>query len=322
MSRLLNRTERLAEIERMLFRSAGGMTAIEIADAAGVDRRTVYRDLDLLSTMGIPLWQEDGKYGITRDQYLATVRLTLNEAISLFIAARLLSGHADHQNPHIVAALTKLGMAFPAPLSAHIALTADAVSHYPLDRDFVAVFEAITTAWAEGRKVRIWYASRSNLNEVKPREFAPYFIEPTPQGGLYAIGYDGQRRQIRTFKLQRIRKAQLLDERYTIPDDFNAEEYFSTAWGIMGGRGKVKVVLVFTADAAALLKEHRWHASQELTDLPDGACRLTLWVKDWIEMQPWIKSWGSVVTVHEPAELREALAEDARRVAALYTHSS
>src|SRR5258708_17628729 len=107
-NRLTSRTERLAEIERMLFRSAHGMRAMEIAEACGVDRRTIYRDLDMLGAIGVPIWQDHGRYGIVREQYLATVRLHFNDATALYIATRLLSRHADQHNPHVVSALTKL----------------------------------------------------------------------------------------------------------------------------------------------------------------------------------------------------------------------
>src|SRR5260221_2464205 len=152
-NRLASRTERLSEIERMLFRSAHGMRVMEIAEACGVDRRTIYRDLDLLSVIGVPIWQDDGRFGIIRDQYLATVRLNFNEAVALFIAARLLSHHADQQNPHIVSALTKLGIAFPEPLASHVALTAEVVKHKSLERDFVAVLGNVTRDCADRHKV-------------------------------------------------------------------------------------------------------------------------------------------------------------------------
>src|SRR5450432_622071 len=316
-NRLASRTERLAEIERMLFRSAHGMRVMEIADACGVDRRTIYRDLDTLSVIGVPIWQDDGRFGIIRDQYLATVRLNFNEAIALFIAARLLSRHADQQNPHIISALTKLGMAFPEPLASHVAFTAEAVQHYPLDRAFVEMLETVTRAWADRRRVRIWYTGH-NSGETKARDFEPYFVEPTPQGGLYAIGHDSLSGEIRTLKFQRMQKVQVLDEPFSVPEDFNAEQYFSTAWGIMGGRGEVRVALAFTAEAVAVIKEHQWHVSQQLEELSGGGCRLVLWVNDWREMRPWIRSWGSQVTVEEPEALRHEIAEEARRVALAY----
>jgi len=314
-NRLTSRTERLAEIERMLFRSANGMRVMEIADACGVDRRTIYRDLDLLSTIGVPVWQDSGRFGIIRDQYLATVRLNFNEAVALFIAARLLSRHADQQNPHIISALTKLGMAFPEPLASHVAFTAEAVRQHPIKPDFVQVLESVTQAWADRRKLKIWYSAHSS-GETKAREFAPYFVEPSPQGGLYAIGHDGLSNEIRTLKLQRIQKVQVLDDRFEVPAEFDANEYFSTAWGIMGGRGEVQVSLCFAPDAVPLIKERHWHVSQRIEDLPGGACRLVLWVKDWREMRPWIRSWGSQVEVEEPIVLRDEIAADARKVAA------
>ena len=40
-TRLINRTERLTAIEQMLFRSEIGLRAVEIAEACGVDRRTI-----------------------------------------------------------------------------------------------------------------------------------------------------------------------------------------------------------------------------------------------------------------------------------------
>jgi predicted DNA-binding transcriptional regulator YafY len=293
------------------------MRAVDIAETCGVDRRTIYRDLDMLSSLGVPIWQDDGRFGIIRDQYLATVRLNFNEAIALFIAARLLSRHADQQNPHNVSALTKLSMAFPEPLASHVAFTAEAVRHYPVDNNFVEILEVVSRAWAEHRKVKVWYSAHSS-GETKVRDFAPYFIEPTPQGGLYAIGRDGLSGEIRTLKFQRMQKVQLTDEPYTIPADFDANTYFSSAWGIMGGGGEIKVSLLFLADSAPLIQEHIWHASQKIERLNDGCCRMILWVNDWREMRPWIRSWGSQVEVEEPEVLREDMALDAGRVAERY----
>lgn len=66
--------------------------------------------------------------------------------------------------------------------------------------------------------------------------FSPYFIE------LYAIGHTmhviGLRQppgKIRTFKIERIRTAKLLDERYVIPLDFDPRPQLKDAWGIWVG---------------------------------------------------------------------------------------
>src|SRR6185369_5470773 len=124
--------------------------------------------------------------------------------------------------------------------------------------------------------------------------------------------------EIRTLKFQRMQKVQVLDEPFDIPPDFDANQYFSTAWGIMGGGGEFRVVLNFVPEATDLIKEHNWHISQQLEPAANGGCRLILWVKDWREMRPWVRSWGSLVEVEEPEELRLELALDAASIIERY----
>ena len=68
-ARLINRGERLTAIERVLFRSGKGLRAVEIAESCGVDRRTIYRDLETLQKLGIPVTQEEGRFFLNRDYY-------------------------------------------------------------------------------------------------------------------------------------------------------------------------------------------------------------------------------------------------------------
>ncbi|MFO7696731.1 MAG: WYL domain-containing protein, partial [Anaerolineae bacterium] len=221
MSRTLGRAERLRAIEQMLYRSADGMRAIELAEACGVDRRTIYRDLDLLSVSGVPVWQDEGRFGIERERYLTTVRLGFNEAIALYMAARLLARHSDEQNPHVITALDKLATALPEPISGYIARTAVHVRRQPLNERYIQVLEAITLAWSLQRKVRLWYRSPRS-GQVRQRDFSPYFVEPSAKGyACYVIGFDDWSGEMRTFKLERLERAQMLDEPYDIPQDFD-----------------------------------------------------------------------------------------------------
>src|SRR5690606_42013931 len=130
---------RLLRIGTLVCRKAHGMRVVDVAEACGVNRRTIYRDLVLLSESGVPIWQDDGRFGIIREQYLATIRLRFDEAVALYIAARLLSRHADEHNPNIVSALNKLAVAFPDPLAEHITRTAETVRGRPTNPRFLQV---------------------------------------------------------------------------------------------------------------------------------------------------------------------------------------
>jgi len=318
MTRLSSRAARLRQIEEMLYRSTNGLTAIEIAGATGVDRRTAYRDIELLSEGGIPIWQDGGRFGIVRQDYLSTVRLTLQEALSLFIAGRLLARFADERDPHIVSALTKLAGSMPEPLASSLARTAESISKQPVNDRYVQVRESITLGWAQRRKVRLWYRSPRS-GELSVRDFAPYFIEAAGAGySAYVIGFDYSVNDLRTFKLNRLERAQMLDEPYTLPEGFDPQAHLASAWGIMTGESVVKVVLEFSPRVSALVKERRWHASQEIDELEGGGLLLSVRVSEPREMTPWIRSWGGDAEILEPADLRAEIGADAWRAAAHY----
>ncbi|MBL8161543.1 MAG: transcriptional regulator [Anaerolineae bacterium] len=320
-SRLINRGERLSAIERMLFRNSGGLRAVEIAEACGVDRRTIYRDVDMLERMGVPIAQQDGRFYINRDYYSATMRLNFNEAIALFLAVRVLARTAEQQNPHLVSALSKLSLTMPEPLSSHVNFMADWLRSSPVDRNFVTTLEIVTRGWVERRKIKLW-ASLTRNGEVQAREFSPYFIEPTTTGGLYAIGYDDLSQRVRTVKLEWVKRAKLLDETYEIPGQFDRRPYLESLW--VGGQDerKIRVVLAFPADVTPLIRERLQHSSQRIEILEDKRCTLSVDVSDWREMLPWIRSWGAQVEVLEPLSLRQELAGEAARLSTMYAASA
>jgi predicted DNA-binding transcriptional regulator YafY len=318
-ARLMNRTERLAAIEQMLFRSAIGLRAVELASACGVDRRTIYRDLTLLSDVGIPLHQKDGRFYIDRQNYTATIRLNFDETVALFLAARLASRRVNEHNPHTVSALNKLSMGLPTPLAAHIDVVTEVATRNPANFRYINILETVTRAWGERRKVKLWCTGREG-GKPRAREFCTYLIEPTPSGAVYAIGFDSLTQQIRAFKLQRVRRARLLSTTYQTPTQFDARRYLLNGWAGLNGNkdNHHTVVLIFASEIAVSLKERVWQGAQKIEILDDNRVRLSLHVADWREILPWIRSWGAGVEAVEPVALREALAQDAAHMHRLY----
>lgn len=318
-TRLVNRGERLTAIERMLFRNDQGMRAVEIAKACGVDRRTIYRDLAMLEKLGVPFSQRDGRFFLNRDYYLASVRMNFNEAVALFLAARVYTRSAEQQNPYIISALNKLCSALPETVSNHVDLIADWMRGNPIDRNYVQIMETIIRAWVERRSVKLW-AGTSRSGDVQTYEFSPYFIEPTTTGGLYVVGMDRAEEAIRALRIEWIKRAKLLEDTYDIPASFDRRPYLESVWGMMASEAqdRVKVVLAFAPDVTPLIRERLWHTSQQIETLVDKRCTLTIHVHDWHEMLPWLRSWGSQVEVLEPTKLRHELAAEAVRVAQVY----
>ena len=82
--------------------------------------------------------------------------------------------------------------------------------------------------------MRIWYPSTHGADQaVLERIVSPYFIEPNPGGHTrYLIGHDSHSGQVRTFRIERVQQAELTDEHFTIPADFDAADRLRDAWGI------------------------------------------------------------------------------------------
>jgi predicted DNA-binding transcriptional regulator YafY len=134
----------------------------------------------------------------------------------------------------------------------------------------------------------------------------------------YVIGYDPLRDAMRTFKLERVQRAEMLDETYEIPADYDPYTLLADSWGIMDESRTDEIRLRFSPAVARRVKESVWHRSQTVIDNPDGGCDLTLRVSGTREIRSWILSWGADVEVLAPAALREEIADHARRITAMY----
>lgn len=324
-TQLINRTERLATIEKILFRAPLGLRVVEIAEACGVDRRTVYRDLALLTELGVPVYQKDGRYYLNYEYYVATVRLNINELVALYVAARGLSHYVVEQNPHIISALKKLSKNLPDSLAQHVRFVIEAMRSSPVDRAFVLVLDTITRAWADQRKVKIWYHSPNGPSAVI-REFATYFIEPASNGGLYAAGYDYHSQSVGALRLQWVKRVQVLPGIYEIPTDLDRRRYLSSAWGMVRhshgtGSRPVNVVLSFAPDVVPTVRERLRQTAHAAKITADDRCIVSVHVMDWRDMLPWIRSWGTKVEVLEPQGLRDAIMDEALQLAAVYNRS-
>jgi predicted DNA-binding transcriptional regulator YafY len=316
--RTQSKAARLRRIEHKLYNMPQGMNAVDLAAYCGVDRRTIYRDIEALDAMGVPVWQYGGKFGISREGYQSTVRLNLNETIALYFATRLLAHHSDEHNPHVVSALDKIAASLPdATLSEHMSRAAALIREKPLRTNYVQVLETLTRAWADRQAVQIryWAADRAKPQE---RVIEPYFLEVSRfEPASYVLAHDRLRNALRTFKVERIQAASLLDEHYKIPEDFDPYAWLQPSWGIMAEE-EVEVQLRFSPQVLRRIQESVWHHSQELTLTDDGGCILTMRVGGIREIKSWVLGWGADVEVLAPLELRQQIAEEGRKMSRKY----
>jgi predicted DNA-binding transcriptional regulator YafY len=321
----LEKSARLMKISHLLYRNPHGLTALEMAGFCRVSPRTIQRDLKSLEDSGIPLWEDESSahYGITKGYYLPPIHFDLNEATALYLAARLLARYSDEHNPLVVQALAKLAGAMPEAVARHVHHTIRSLAYKRGNPLFAGVFETVALGWATGRKVRIWHQAAGSEN-VHPYLLSPYFVEPSAVGyATHVIGYEESYfHQVQTFKLERVQAAQLTNEVFEVPADFDPTTLLDSAWGIMFGEELVEVRLRFSPQVARRVAESIWHPSQRLAQCDDGDCILMVQVAYPLEMKPWIRGWGPDCEVLAPPDLRAEVAAEMRQAAEVYSNQS
>ncbi len=321
--------KRMELVYQVVKRYPNGVTEKEIADELNMERRSVNNYFWGLNAQG-KIYKEDHStlwFALPYQSVkLRPFELSPEEAMTLYLAVRLLVKQHDKRNESAQLALTRLAevLTGDAGVGHEIHQAALELAHRPGDETYSRIFRTIMQSYIYRRKVAITYKP---LYE-KPFEtiFSPYLLEPSAIGyATYVIGYSKIVDDQRTYKLQRITKATLTRQEYCIPSDFSGLEILRNAWSIIHGEALIKVRLRFSPKVTERVKESTWHPSQEpIVNDPDnpGGCILTAYVADLTDMLPWIRGWGADCEVLEPEKLREQMVGEARRLAEMYGWST
>ncbi|MCX6032896.1 MAG: CRISPR-associated endonuclease Cas3'' [Chloroflexi bacterium] len=318
MSRGLTRSERLDEMKRLYIQRA--FSDKELAERLGVDRTTIWKDRSALEPEYPFVQDDEGRYKIDRTQYVSAIKFNLHEALAVYLAARRASRQTRISQPHVANAIQKLAAALRQPMTERLVQAGESLLAQSVQPERVKVLEAIAEGWVNQQKVRITHQGL-RARQAQTHLVSPYLIEPSLLGdGAYLIGYSDVFNDVATFKVERIERAIVTGEPFTLPEAFDEQKLLQHAWGIWYGEGEPQTVKLrfFGEQVTRRVKETIWHPSQKpIEDTSDG-CIWTAEVAEWREMVPWVRGWGSEVEVLEPTELRDLLANEVTRMSKRY----
>ncbi len=315
IGRKRDRLARLLSVASILYSRGNderGVPVTEIAQLTGMTTRTVYRDIRALENeLSMPVFEAGrGRYGIEKKYFLPPLRLSVPEAIVLFLATRLIARWSDEYDQAVISAFTKLADLLPQPIARHVTAAMLSVGQHSANEPFTRNFANVARGWAEGRMVQMTYEATGG--DRKQTRVHPYFLEPDAAGrSVYLIAFDETAEAMRTYKVERIVSSTLTTDRYEIPASFDPDRWLEHSWGIWSSEGTPTetIRLRFDRSVAHRVREAIWHRSQTLDELPDGGVQLTVQVAGIIEIRPWILSWGDGVEVLAPPALRASVAE-------------
>lgn len=309
----------------VLAQSGPGWKAAKLADECKVVVRTIYRDVNKLVAVGVPIEHDEawGGYRVRGEFFLPPVQLSSEEAIALAVLCEEVAGREQigFLSPAL-RGLQKLQAQLPAEMRDEILrkskhVTIRTAQHVP-SADHVDVFTRVSTAINTGKALECEYDKAGSGNPVgEPFVFEPYALHYNLRA-WYAVGRHTGRQGLRCLKLTRFLRVTPTVRSYTIPPAFTIDKYLRNAWSIIPGDQDYDVEIAFDSGLAQTVIETMWHPTQRTEEHADGGATFRCRVSGLDEILWWVLSMGNKCRVVNPPELAQRVAEEAKKVAALY----
>jgi predicted DNA-binding transcriptional regulator YafY len=271
------RADRLVAI-LLLLQQREQVTASEVAVELEVSERTARRDLEALTTAGLPVYSVQGRGGGWR--LLGGARtdlsgLTASEARALFLVA----GPASTATPAVKAALRKLVRALPEPFRQQAAAAATSIVVDPqrwgsgrIEPRPPRFLDELQDAVIRGVQVRLGYVDRNGA-ETERTVHPLGIVAKGPTWYLVSSTEAGRR----TFRIDRVSSVSSTDDPVHRPEGFDlAESWREIADEVDRKRTPLQAQAVCAPDGLGLLRMMLGGRLEVGGSRPDGRIEIVI----------------------------------------------
>jgi proteasome accessory factor B len=294
--------------------------ASTLARELEVSTKSIHRDIEFMrDRLELPIEYDGARFGYRYTEEVSafpTVQITEGELFALIVAEKALQQYrgTNFEKP-LLSAIRKMEQSLPDTISLNLSEVEQTISFRTRAEPILdlEIFEALAKATAHRRQLELSY--RKPGSPPEQRLVDPYHLANI-NGEWYLFAHDHARKDIRTFVPARIKSVKPTGKTFARPQKFSLEERLRGSFGVRSGEGDYEVVLRFNARAADLVREKKWHESQQLRELKGGEVELRMKLSSLPEIERWVLSWGGDVKVLKPGELADAVKAAARKILA------
>lgn len=282
---------RLFEIVYMLL-DKERMTAKELANRFEVSTRTIYRDVEDLSTAGIPIYMSKGKNGgisLLTDYVLNKTLLTEEEKINILSALQSLNALDESS---VDDTLSKLSTFFGYKNQGFYEIDFDDWGNLIKDQ-----FEKSKQAIISKRLLSFDYLS--SLNRRSKRTVEPYKLW-FKEKNWYLKAYCLEKNEVRVFRFSRMRNVEVLDKAF----EPKPEKLSNT---IKQEQSYENIEIVMRIDSGSKYRVMDEFSDSDIKQNKDGSFEVKIECIEDNWLYGYILSFGSSAKVISPPELRETI---------------
>lgn len=302
----------------LLMQARGRVTAAELAHELEVSVATARRDLEALSSAGVPVYPQPGRGGgwsLVGGARTDLTGLTAAESQALF----LLVGRGD-TSPELASAARKLLRALPGTFREDAQAAADAVrldetGWGELVPDRPEEADVLQRAVIERRQVEFAYAAPGGPGGA--RRVSPLGLVVKDAVWYLIATRDG--RETRTYRVDRISAIEVLDDAAERPPDFDlAAEWERVVEYVEQRRSSASATVLVRPRHLPALRGHFGRYLQEVGAREDGRVEVTVSAHTTRAVAEQLCGWISVAEVVGPDDVRRELAQIGRDLVAAH----
>ncbi|NLV64266.1 MAG: YafY family transcriptional regulator [Clostridiaceae bacterium] len=285
------------------------VTAKELAERFGVSTRTIYRDIDVLSSAGVPVFTNKGNGGgisLLENYSLNKTLISEHESESLLPALKTLKAA---KYPEIDTILEKIGAVFKHSETDWVHIDFSPWESTPNEHNkFIEIKKAILD------RKRISFEYVSSAGEKTSREIEPMKLIFKGQA-WYLWGYCVRKNDFRVFRISRIKNVKVTNE------IFKRRNYVDKNQGNETENIRSPVYLKLKFYPQVLHRLYDDFDDEMIVRNSDGTCTVEVQFPEDEWVYGYLLSFGSYVEILEPQHIRDIIADRAKKLLKFYEKS-
>jgi predicted DNA-binding transcriptional regulator YafY len=295
----------------MRLREETPVRAQDLAEECECSVRTVYRDIDALCQAGVPVAAMAGEgYRLVPGYHLPPVSFTVEEAVQLLLGADMASGlGTEEQRDAAKAAAAKVEAVLRPETRDEVARLRERIRVSTwMHRGASPWLQALHQAVTQDRVLWVRYHSFGS-DEVTERKVEPYTLI-FYGGDWHLVGYCRLRESVRDFRADRIREAEVLEERFQRPVGFSSDD---------GGRPHPgQEIRVWIESAAVPWARETPPFGFQHEEASEGGSVFVVECWELRRLMPWLLGWGASARVLSPPDVIERMRREAEALVEAY----
>lgn len=319
--------ERLHRIKYMI-QSRGCVPIEDFMTSMEISRATFKRDLDYLrDRMNAPIVYDRSMGGYRFDKPNAGDKIELpglwfseKEATALVLMQHLLANldTSGLLSPHIAPLMDIVdGILGQSEVSAKELRKRIKVFGMSARKNVLENFEEVGVSLLKRQRLQLSYYSKGK-NELTERAVSPQRLI-FYRDNWYLDAYCHFRKGLRSFAMDGIRTAHVLEDKATEVPEKELHENFAESYGIFSGKATQRAKLRFTPEKARWVSAETWHGQQVSSFDKDGNYTLEFDYNQDPELVMEIMKHGDGVEVIGPASLKSKVRAELEKALKKYT---